>query len=71
LKPEKESLIRVLIGEHKNFRSEVSSFVSSVKELDESQKMRAEHIIGWHKQHVLREETRFKLVLEELLRKIK
>jgi hemerythrin-like domain-containing protein len=68
LTPEKESLIRELIDDHENFRSEVTSFEGSLKELDEAYRMRAEHIIGWHKQHILKEEPLFKLLLEEVLK---
>jgi hypothetical protein len=68
LTPEKESLIRELIDDHENFRSEVTSFEGSLKELDEAYRMRAEHIIGRHKQHILKEEPLFKLLLEEVLK---
>jgi hemerythrin len=69
LKPEKEGLIRELIEEHKNFQSEATSFEGSLKELDETQKTRAKRLIGWHKQHILKEGPLFQLVLEEFLKR--
>jgi hypothetical protein len=53
--------------QHKNFQSEATSFEGSLKEIDETQKTRAKHLIGLHKQHILKEDPLFQLVLEEFL----